>query len=108
MLYGAAGNVRGTTTVLEFEVKENKLIGDAQSIEITQSLYDQLVQKVNELLDLSNSDYSELIVQSITRILNEAIQNGDLGELTIADSSVTKSKLASDVTSSLTKADTAM
>ncbi len=51
MLYGSGGKVIATTNCLTFKIAENSLIENAQSTEITQSLYDQLVSKVNEFLE---------------------------------------------------------
>ena len=108
MLYGSSGTVKGLTNVLEFNIIKNHFIGDSQSVEITQSLYDQLIKKVNTVLDIPDSDYNDLIVQSITNYLDKAIQNGSLGALTIADGSITRNKVDSNFESTLVKADNAM
>ena len=51
MLYATGSETIATTNMLTFSVEPNGLIGDAQSTEITQSLYDQLVGRVDDLLD---------------------------------------------------------
>lgn len=96
---------KATTNVLEINVLPNMLVADASSTEITQTLYDQLVAKVNELLDLSNSDYSELIQSEIASILADYLSNGDLAEMTIGDGTIEKVKLNSSLQSSIEKAD---
>ena len=96
---------RATTNVIEFEITPNMLIENASSTEITQTLYDQLVQKVNEVLDLSDSDYSDLIKSEIARILGEYLDNGDLAAATIGDGTIEKAKLNSSLQASIDKAD---
>lgn len=97
--------VHATTNVIEFTLDENMLIPNASSTEITQTLYDQLVQKVNAVLDLSDSDYSDLIKSEIARILGEYLENGDLAAATIGDGTIEKAKLNASLQSSLDKAD---
>ena len=46
MLYGSGGTVKGTTNYLTLVIDESMLVQDAQSTEITQSLYDQLVAQI--------------------------------------------------------------
>ena len=97
--------VHATTNVIEFTLDENMLIPNASSTEITQTLYDQLVQKVNEVLDLSDSDYSDLIKSEIARILGEYLDNGDLAAATIGDGTIEKAKLNASLQASIDKAD---
>ena len=92
---------RATTNVIEFEITPNMLIENASSTEITQTLYDQLVQKVNEVLDLSDSDYSDLIKSEIARILGEYLENGDLAAATIGDGTIEKAKLNASLQASI-------
>ena len=49
MLYGSNENTIATTNYLTLTVDENILVSDAQSTEISQSLYQQLVTSVNSL-----------------------------------------------------------
>lgn len=49
MLYGSNEEVIGTTNYLTFTIDENILVSDAQSTDISLSLYNQLVTKVNDL-----------------------------------------------------------
>ena len=46
LLYGSGSNTIATTNYLTFEVDKNMLISDAQSTEITESLYNKLVNIV--------------------------------------------------------------
>lgn len=46
MLYGSDGTVIGTTNVLTLTIDENHLLANAESTEISQSLYDQLIAQV--------------------------------------------------------------
>lgn len=47
MLYGSYDKVIGTTNYLTFKVNKNMFVSDAQSTEISTSLYNQLVDKVS-------------------------------------------------------------
>ena len=62
MLYGSAGNVIATTNYLELNINDNMMVVDADSIDISTSLYNQLTQKVNTALkneiDLQNQIYA--------------------------------------------------
>ena len=49
MLYGSANNTKATTNYLTLTIDENILVSDASSTEISLSLYNQLVNKVNEI-----------------------------------------------------------
>lgn len=49
MLYGTGEHVIGTSNYLTLKMIDNIFVGDAQSTEITESLYTQLVNRVNTL-----------------------------------------------------------
>lgn len=55
LLYGSGSNVIATTNYLTFEVDKNMLISDAQSTEITESLYNKLVNIVKTYASQSAS-----------------------------------------------------
>ena len=98
--------VRATTNLITFNIDVNHYISDASSTEITQSLYDQLVDMVNAVLDISdNADYAQLIQDQVAAYLAQAIEDHTLDALSIGDGSVTKAKLSSGVQESLDKAD---
>lgn len=66
MLYGTGGHVIGTSNYLTLKMIDNIFVGDAQSTEITESLYIQLVNIVNSYGDkidakVSHSEYSQLV-----------------------------------------------
>lgn len=105
---GASRTIRATTNVLEFTVTPNMLVVDASSIEITQTLYDQLVAKVNELLDITDSDYGDLIKEQIATVLANYLADGSLAELTLEDGSLTRAKVNQAFEATLAKADSAM
>lgn len=62
MLYGSNQNTIATTNYLTLTVDENILVSDAQSTEISQSLYQQLVTRVNTLIE-SFSQWEEGVRQ---------------------------------------------
>ena len=49
MLYGSGGTTIGTTNYLTLEINKNILVSDASSTDISESLYNQLVAKINAL-----------------------------------------------------------
>lgn len=51
VLYGSGATKRATTNYLTLILDKNILVQDAQSTEISQSLYDQLVSKINSTID---------------------------------------------------------
>ena len=55
LLYGSGSNVIATTNYLTFEVDKNMLVSDAQSTEITESLYNKLVNIVKTYASQSAS-----------------------------------------------------
>lgn len=61
MLYGSGGNTIATTNYLILSIDENILVNDAQSTEISQSLYNQLVTKVNSITVWNEQNSAELI-----------------------------------------------
>lgn len=61
LLYGSDNEVIATTNYLTLTIDENLLISDAQSTEITQSLYQQLVTRVNALASVSGQNVLDLI-----------------------------------------------
>lgn len=62
MLYGSGGEVIGTTNYLTIKVTANNYIEDAQSTEISKSLYAQLVAKVNILGMQAKANYGSPLV----------------------------------------------
>ena len=61
MLYGSNGNTIGTTNYVTLTIDENMLIEDAQSTEISQTLYTQLVTRVNTLITWNEQNAADLI-----------------------------------------------
>ena len=105
MLYSTSGTVKATSNYLTLTINENNLVADASSTEITQSLYDQLVEMVNSIIDISDSDYSDLIVSQVNSIMADYLENGDIAAMTIGDGTLTYAKMNSSVKASLDKAD---
>jgi len=60
LLYGSNGTVIATTDAVVLTLDENALISDAQSTDISQSLYDQMMERISSItngaMSLSNSD----------------------------------------------------
>ena len=105
MLYGADGTVKATTNYLTLKVESSALISDANSTNISQSLYDQLIERFNRIADLSDSDYSDLIVQQVGEIMAGYLSNGDLAAATIQNGSIDRAKVNTAFETTLTKAD---
>lgn len=62
LLYGSGSNTIATTNYLTFEVDKNILISDAQSTEITESLYNKLVNIVETLPISGNADTGASVI----------------------------------------------
>ena len=108
MLYGADGTVKATTNYLTLKVENSALISDANSTNISQSLYDQLVERFNRIADISQSDYSDLIVEQVGEIMAGYLSDGSIAAATIQDGSIARAKVNSAFEATLAKADTAM
>ena len=87
MLYGSHDTTIGTTNYLTLKIDKNILVSDATSTEISQSLYDQLVTKVNAL-DSWNG-------QSVTDLQND---------ITDLQTQVNKKANQTDLTSEINRA----
>ena len=60
MLYGSYDKTIGTTNYLTFKIGENILISDAQSTDISESLYNQLVTRIEALTSWNGQSVSDL------------------------------------------------
>lgn len=67
MLYGSNEEVIGTTNYLTLTIDENILVSDAQSTDISLSLYNQLVTKVAQ----NNADLEKIKISVNTDIIQE-------------------------------------
>lgn len=105
MLYGVDGTVKATTNYLTLKVENSALISDANSTNISQSLYDQLVERFNRIADISQSDYSDLIVEQVGEIMAGYLSDGSIAAATIQDGSIARSKVNSAFETTLAKAD---
>lgn len=68
-LRGDAGTKIGNTVSVVLTVQRSELVEDAESTVISQSLYQQLVDKVNDLIEVASGakTYSEAAAESATR-----------------------------------------
>ena len=80
MLYGTNGATIGTTNYLTFTIDDNILIADARSTEISQSLYQQLVTRVDAILNWNEQATSALtaVDQDLQRQINTKANASDL------------------------------
>lgn len=120
MLYGSNDKIIATTNYLTLDIDDNILVKDANSTEISQSLYTQLVTKIKasqkdvdnltlKVTELENNEVVEkLIKEAVTNEMNKYLTNGALANMTIANGSITRDKVDSNFENTLAKADTAM
>lgn len=80
MLYGSGETVIATTNYLTFRVYKNNIISDAESTEISQSLYDQMIDKVNEVTSLTQGKPGEDGVSPT--VTTERTSNGTVVRIT--------------------------
>nr|DAL41873.1 MAG TPA_asm: collagen alpha 1(VIII) chain protein [Bacteriophage sp.] len=80
MLYGSGGKTIATTNYLTLKVDDNILISDAQSTEISESLYAQLVDKVNSYTTPTIGDNGNWHIGGIDTGKPSRGANGDKGD----------------------------
>ena len=80
MLYGSYKNVIATTNYLTLTIDENILVSDANSTEISESLYQQLVTKVNALSNWNGQSVEDLnkVDADLQKQINRKAENNDL------------------------------
>lgn len=80
MLYGTYNKVIATTNFLTLTVDESILVRDAESTEISESLYQQLVTKVNALSSWNGQSVADLIKtdEDLQKQINRKAENNDL------------------------------
>lgn len=80
MLYGSGGEVIGTTNYITFTIDKNILISDASSTDISESLYQQLVTKINALSSWNGQSVSDLVEadKELQRQINQKAKQSDL------------------------------
>lgn len=78
MLYGSVDSIIGTTNYLTLKINKNHLITDAESTEISESLYNQLVTSVSDLENRCD-EIGESVFDLESRLSNleEKGTNGD-------------------------------
>lgn len=113
VLYGTGSKTIATSNYLTFVIDKNIIITNAQSTEISSSLYSQLVGKVDELQasfeDMTNSNnISSLISDAVTKEMDEYLTSGKLANMAINDGSITREKVDDLFESTLVKADNSM
>lgn len=95
MLYGSNGTIKATTNYITFTIDENYLLVDANSTNISQSLYDQLIAMVENVVD------TEVVQNTIRESMREEVQrlvdSGEIGGLSIPDGSIEMRQLHSTV-----------
>ena len=93
MLYGSNENTIATTNYLTLTIDENILVSDAQSTDISLSLYNQLVTKVNSLSTWNEQNAAELI--EVDKDLQ--IQINKKAEATALEEEIARAKAAEKV-----------
>ena len=80
MLYGTYNKVIATTNFLTLTVDESILVRDAESTEISESLYQQLVTKVNALSSWNGQSVTDLqkVDADLQKQINRKAENNDL------------------------------
>lgn len=82
---GTAGDVIATTNALIFRATKNSFVSDAQSTEITPSLYNQLVDKVNSIASWDVEGVEEITekVNSLMDVDVSASKDGTVTTVTV-------------------------
>ena len=90
MLYGSGHKTIATTNYLTLKVTKNNFVADASSTEISQSLYDQLLEKVSDEALQSKID------DAVKTELEIYLESGKMAALTIEDKSISINKIDDD------------
>lgn len=80
MLYGSHDKTIGTTNYLTLKIDENILVSDASSTDISESLYNQLVTKINAVTSWNGQSVADLEadVQDLTAQMSRKASQADL------------------------------
>lgn len=80
VLYGSGGTVIGTTNYLTFDIEDYILVKNAQSTEISQSLYDQMIDRITQYKAETEGAIEELedLISQIQTQLNLKADQVDL------------------------------
>lgn len=80
MLYGSHDTTIGTTNYLTLKINENNLVSDAGSTDISESLYNQLVTKINALTSWNGQSVADLEkkVEDVTAQVSRKASQADL------------------------------
>lgn len=80
MLYGSNNNTKATTNYLTLTIDENILVANAESTEISLSLYNQLVSRVNTLINIGEQGNADLIAvdKDLQMQINKKASDEDL------------------------------
>lgn len=108
MLYGSYENKIATSDTLTLEIQKNDLVEDANSTQITLSLYNQLVTEVQTLSDTVDT-LDDMVDTAVGIAVPEEIQaridDGTIAALTIEDGTIAKSKVNTAFRKTLDTAD---
>ena len=110
MLYGSNEYTIATTNYLTLTIDKNILVFDTQSTEMSESLYNQLVSRFQDLnLKVTNLENDKVIADLIQDAAENKIQtllsNGSLANMTIENGSISSSKLDDNLKNTLIKLD---
>lgn len=71
MLYGTGGTVIGTTNSLGFYVKDNGRISDASTVDITPTLYEQLIEQITAYTEQAKASETNASISESNAKLSE-------------------------------------
>ena len=87
-LRGSKGNTIAVTEAIQLKISDNPIVANGQSTNITISLYEQLVNKVDELLEDDS-----VIKETTEKVLAGYLADGQFAALTISNGSIDIIKL---------------
>lgn len=95
MLYGSHNTTIGTTNYLTLKINENNLVSDASSTDISESLYTQLVTKINDMI-LGRLVDGEVTTEKLAKaaVTPQKIADGAVLRNKISEGAVTTDKIA--------------
>lgn len=77
LLYGVKDNIIAITDCLKFKVKKNEFNGSVENIEITETLYNQLIDKINNITNILENKIEQITREYIEKELLDKISAED-------------------------------
>ena len=108
VIYGTNNNdIRATTDYLNLTINKNMIVEDAQSIQMTESVFDMIVRAVTGI-SITQQQFESIVHADVEDVIEYYREQGILADLTIEDGTIGREKVDAAFESTLAKADSAI